>query len=216
MLKLNEDRREAKRECEDVDTSDSLNSFIVSGSDEEDDVGKRNRNKRKKGKSSGPTADDCRDPQRVRVAPVDDVIVIDTDDEKPRSSKGKETVSKRLQREARGSTSSMEPLMDDKADSVAGGRFWFNKVISNVENRLDFSGKLVFLVELLRETEKLGEKVLVFSQSLTLLDLIEEFLSRPEYGDWTPGLDYYRLDGSTRSDTRMSFMDHFNATDSPR
>ena len=65
-------------------------------------------------------------------------------------------------------------------------------------------------MELLKEAEKLKEKVLVFSQSLLTLDLIEEFLSKEENGDWTPALDYYRLDGSTRAEMRMSNMTEFN------
>ena len=65
-------------------------------------------------------------------------------------------------------------------------------------------------MELLKEAEKLKEKVLVFSQSLLTLDLIEEFLSKEENGDWTPALDYYRLDGSTRAEMRMNNMTEFN------
>ncbi len=78
------------------------------------------------------------------------------------------------------------------------------------EGRLEVSGKLCFLLELLKEAEKLKEKVLVFTQSLLTLDLIEEFLGKEEYGDWTPGLDYYRLDGSTRPDLRSWQMQEFN------
>ena len=50
----------------------------------------------------------------------------------------------------------------------------------------------------------------MFTQSLLTLDLIEDVLSRPENGDWTPGLDYYRLDGSTRSEMRTHQMTDFN------
>ena len=56
----------------------------------------------------------------------------------------------------------------------------------------------------------------MFSQSLLTLDLIEEFISRPEFGDWVPGLDYYRLDGSTRADMRTANMSDFNKTDNSR
>ena len=221
VLKLHEDRREEKRERDnalaDEDTSDSLDGFIVSGSDEEGGGG---RNKKKPSGGSVATSSTGGKPSKRGVVPFDDVIVIETDEEeRPSSSKSKggPLKDRRLKLETRGSSSSVDPLIDEAPDIVGdGGRFWFNKVLSNVENRLDFSGKLVFLLELLKETEKLGEKVLVFSQSLTLLDLIEEFLNRPEYGEWTPGLDYYRLDGATRSEMRMSFMDQFNAADSPR
>ena len=75
------------------------------------------------------------------------------------------------------------------------------------------SGKLLFLLELLQEVGKLKEKVLVFTQSLLTLDLIEEVLSWPENGKWTPGLDYYRLDGSTRSEMHTHQMSDFNEVD---
>ena len=70
-------------------------------------------------------------------------------------------------------------------------------------------------------------QVLVFSQSLLSLDLIEEFLARvneahessvavsdsgvTEYLDsWLPGKDYYRMDGSTAADTRKIWCKYFN------
>ena len=42
--------------------------------------------------------------------------------------------------------------------------------------KLEHSGKLVLLMDILRQCELIGDKVLVFSQSLVSLDLIEEFL----------------------------------------
>lgn len=78
------------------------------------------------------------------------------------------------------------------------------------EEQAELSGKLVFLFELLEQTKQLKEKVLVFSQSLLTLDIIEEFLSKPQYGDWVPALDYYRLDGSTRADIRTANISEFN------
>lgn len=94
---------------------------------------------------------------------------------------------------------------------------WYDDLLPDESlNKIELSGKLLFLIELLKETEKLKEKVLVFSQSLLTLDLIEEFLGKEEYGDWTPGLDYYRLDGSTRAQLRMSHMTEFNKLNNDR
>lgn len=91
---------------------------------------------------------------------------------------------------------------------------WYDDVLtSDCETRADVSGKFLFLLELLQEAGKLKEKVLVFTQSLLTLDLIEELLSRTENGEWTPGLDYYRLDGSTRSEMRTHQMSDFNEQD---
>ncbi len=88
---------------------------------------------------------------------------------------------------------------------------WYNDLVGDgCEEQMDLSGKLLFLFELLEQTRTLKEKVLVFSQSLLTLDLIEEFLSKPQFGDWVPALDYYRLDGSTSADVRTANMASFN------
>lgn len=71
-------------------------------------------------------------------------------------------------------------------------------------------------MELLKEAEIRTEKVLVFSQSLLTLNLIENFLNKPEYGGWTPGLDYYRLDGSTKAEMRQSHITEFNTRGNDR
>lgn len=72
---------------------------------------------------------------------------------------------------------------------------------------------------------------LVFSQSLYSLDLIEHFLGQiddatqrgqisPElgghFGSWAKGLDYFRLDGSTKSENRIMWISSFNREDNTR
>ena len=62
------------------------------------------------------------------------------------------------------------------------------------------------------ETEKAKEKVLLFSQSILLLNFIEEVIQKPEtgFGEMIEGVHYYRLDGSTKQGDRADFMSEFN------
>ena len=118
--------------------------------------------------------------------------------------------------------SSKSPLPEDLAPGGKPGKNsrpsspqeWYDDILTaDCEKSAGVSGKLIFLLDLLQEAGKLKEKVLVFTQSILTLDLIEEVLSRPENGEWTPGLDYYRLDGSTRSEMRTHQMSDFNEVD---
>merc|ERR1711997_1048335 len=70
---------------------------------------------------------------------------------------------------------------------------------------------------LLDATVKSGERMLLFSQSLLTLNLIEEFLQKRRIPNsdstWIPGVHYYRLDGSTPAMERERLINSFNATD---
>ena len=62
-----------------------------------------------------------------------------------------------------------------------------DKELLNVE----LGNKMVLLMDILKESYLIGDKVLVFSQSLLSLDLIEKFLSvaayDDTYGTWNHG-----------------------------
>ncbi|KRX65952.1 Helicase ARIP4, partial [Trichinella sp. T9] len=85
---------------------------------------------------------------------------------------------------------------------------------------VEMSGKMVVLFEIIERCGDIGDKVLVFSQSLITLDLIEELLrlqernvgesSSREFNYWVPGIDYIRMDGSTNASTRERLAKKFN------
>ena len=55
---------------------------------------------------------------------------------------------------------------------------WWSQFVNEDDLvKIEHSGKLVLLLDILRQCELIGDKVLVFSQSLVSLDLIEEFLA---------------------------------------
>uniref|UniRef100_A0A8C4IIF2 DNA helicase n=1 Tax=Dicentrarchus labrax TaxID=13489 RepID=A0A8C4IIF2_DICLA len=95
---------------------------------------------------------------------------------------------------------------------------WFKNLVSERDAKiLEHSGKMVLLFEILRMAEELEDKVLVFSQSLISLDLIEDFLEAShrhlefwKSGSWIKNIDYYRLDGSTNAPLRKKWADQFN------
>ena len=108
-------------------------------------------------------------------------------------------------------------VSDAKSCSRETDMQWYGNIFTDdMETNLELSGKLVFLFNLLEETHRLDEKVLVFSQSLLTLDLIETFLQMPELGEWCRGLDYLRIDGSTSAGCRSYCVDTFNSVDNPK
>ena len=82
---------------------------------------------------------------------------------------------------------------------------------------LENSAKLKIFLHLLDETILTGERLLLFSQSLFTLDLIEDFLQKRQIpnsnSNWVPGIHYYRLDGSTPAMERERLINSFNAAD---
>merc|ERR1719445_2530976 len=78
------------------------------------------------------------------------------------------------------------------------------------------SNKLVLLLGILEESLKCDDRVLLFSQSLFTLNLIEEFLRahRPSslQEGWVSGENYYRLDGSTSAMERERLINSSSST----
>merc|ERR1719509_83263 len=106
-----------------------------------------------------------------------------------------------------------------KADELASYKGWWAQFMKDPEDdkellNVELGNKMVLLMDILKESYLIGDKVLVFSQSLLSLDLIEKFLSvaayDDTYGTWNHGKDYFRMDGSTGPDVRKKWCSYFN------
>lgn len=75
---------------------------------------------------------------------------------------------------------------------------------------IELGSKMMLLMDILKECSLIGDKVLLFSQSLLSLDLIENFLSHDEEYPWKHGQSYFRMDGSTAPDVRKKWCAYFN------
>ena len=82
-----------------------------------------------------------------------------------------------------------------------------NKTISH-RNLVEASSKLQLLEIMLPKLQERGHRVLIFSQFLDMLDMIEDFLTGL-------GLFYQRLDGNVGSLQKQKRIDEFNAPNSP-
>ncbi|CAD5209696.1 unnamed protein product [Bursaphelenchus xylophilus] len=71
------------------------------------------------------------------------------------------------------------------------------------------SGKLVLIDKLLPKLRQDGHKVLIFSQMVKVLDILEEFLVQMNYS-------FERIDGNVRGDLRQAAIDRFSRPDSDR
>ncbi|XP_071388225.1 helicase ARIP4 isoform X2 [Centroberyx affinis] len=111
--------------------------------------------------------------------------------------------------------------IQDRANQVITYE-WAKDIMSNYQTGvLENSAKMVLLFHLIDESVRRGDKILVFSQSLSTLTVIEDFLSkRPiptatasfdtQSQSWVRNLNYYRLDGSTSASERERLINQFN------
>ncbi|KAL0452217.1 UNVERIFIED_CONTAM: protein CHROMATIN REMODELING 20 [Sesamum latifolium] len=93
--------------------------------------------------------------------------------------------------------------------------WWRDFLQDNTYKEVNYSGKMVLLLDILTMCSNMGDKALVFSQSLLTLDLIEFYLSklpRPTKNGkcWKKRKDWYRLDGRTESSERQKLVERFN------
>jgi transcriptional regulator ATRX len=207
MLKLYQQRKES--ELSDSEEDSDLGGFICNDSEAEEElmaIEAKHKKKKMKGKSKssrpGSRSSLASTTSSASSLPsLSPMTYITLDDED----------SPRL--------SPIVPKMpEDTSDqSPAAPTEWYHGILTDdMEYSLKVSAKLLFLKELLQETARLGEKVLLFSQSLLTLDTIEKFLQLSDFGSLTPELDYFRLDGSTGSHDRETMMKRFNKVGNKR
>lgn len=120
---------------------------------------------------------------------------------------------------------------DDLLDVIEGStgvksNWWKQFAKEEDLESLYSSNKLILLFEILRQCEAKGEKVLVFSAFVAVLNVVEDFMKKihnqatnpkaQAYGyanfrsHWREGVDYYRLDGSTKREARHQMVQKFN------
>ncbi|KAM4818959.1 transcriptional regulator ATRX isoform 2-T2 [Thomomys bottae] len=201
---------------------DSMDEFIASDSDESsmslssDEYTKKKKTKGKKGKKDSSSSGSGSD---------NDVEVI-----KVWNSRSRGGGEGNLDDTGNNPSGSLK-LDESKATSASNPSSpapdWYKDFVTDADAEiLEHSGKMVLLFEILRMAEEIGDKVLVFSQSLISLDLIEDFLelaSREKAedrhdkpliykgeGKWIRNIDYYRLDGSTTAQSRKKWAEDFN------
>ncbi|XP_071980191.1 transcriptional regulator ATRX isoform X2 [Engystomops pustulosus] len=202
---------------------DSMEEFIASDSDEssmslssEEESTSKKKSKAKTKKQSSSSGEES----------DNDVEVIKVWNSRSRGGNGKDSKGEEVS-----NTSAAVKVEENKATSSTPGSpaaDWYKDFVTDADaEMMEHSGKITVLFEILRMAEELGEKVLVFSQSLISLDLIEDFLelasvdrttedaeSKPVVykgdGKWFRNIDYYRLDGSTSAQTRKKWAEEFN------
>ncbi|CAF94986.1 unnamed protein product, partial [Tetraodon nigroviridis] len=110
--------------------------------------------------------------------------------------------------------------LQEKANQVITYE-WAKEIMSDYNpSILENSAKMVLLFHLIEESVRKGDKLLVFSQSLSTLTVIENFLvKRPvppspqkdkPNQNWVRNVNYYRLDGSTTASERERLINQFN------
>ncbi|XP_030386930.1 helicase ARIP4 [Scaptodrosophila lebanonensis] len=84
-----------------------------------------------------------------------------------------------------------------------------------IPGQISNSPKMEICFCILKESIYMGDRILLFSQSLLTLNLIEGFLKTSYVPGtnsfWTRNISYFRLDGSTSSQERERLVNEFNA-----
>uniref|UniRef100_A0A8R1I1L5 Transcriptional regulator ATRX n=1 Tax=Caenorhabditis japonica TaxID=281687 RepID=A0A8R1I1L5_CAEJA len=216
------DESESESEASYSSESEEEGSVVVSS---DDDSGKKK--KKKNSKKSSKKNEKKEKPSSNRRRILDD----DDDDEE-------DTAMNILQNGIRQSKRLAGEDADIRdTDTPPEYTGWFSKLgLVSDEDRDDFSlsYKLVLLMEIIKKCEEIGDKLLVFSQSLESLALIRRMLefmagtgqwfsdghealnAEGETWSWLDGEDYMTIDGSVQSGKRDAVQTSFNDPDNYR
>ncbi|CAG9828068.1 unnamed protein product [Diabrotica balteata] len=191
---------ERKEKSDDEDSEGSLRDFI---DDDEDSIAKSTSSSSESGSESDGSG---------------------SGNQKKKSTRTRVTRARAAQKKENGEEDSEPEVIEENKE-------WFQEFCDGEElDNIKNSGKLTLLFEILKECEEIGDKVLVFSQSLYALNCIEYFLAKVDEatqqnqtekvggykGSWSLGLDYFRLDGSSSCDNRAYWCDSFNNPENTR
>lgn len=102
---------------------------------------------------------------------------------------------------------------------------WWRKIVdkSHLESALS-SNKIILLFEILKECERVGDKCVISSGFVEVLNVVEYFMQQINQqkhgsgkfgledfrGPWKKNEDYFRLDGNTPKERRHSMITRFN------
>ncbi|XP_058066103.1 uncharacterized protein LOC131215727 [Anopheles bellator] len=111
-------------------------------------------------------------------------------------------------------TAAKEPKGKDAKDEIPY-EWAFELMKGYVPDLLENSPKMDIFFCIMEESIRLGDRLLVFSQSLLTLNLIERFLQRNKIPGtesyWCRNSSYFRLDGSTVAQEREKLINEFNS-----
>ncbi|XP_055632725.1 transcriptional regulator ATRX-like isoform X2 [Toxorhynchites rutilus septentrionalis] len=144
-------------------------------------------------------------------------------------------VQEKNKRDARFRHTSTPDSDDDRPDDyndISSGAlsvtndWWRRHLAANDLESLYPSNKLRIMFEVLKQCQERGEKCLIFSAFVAVLNVVEHFMAKINnrendpiadlygYGNlkgpWEPGKDYYRLDGKTQKNIRHKMITSFN------
>lgn len=155
----------------------------------------------------------------------DDVQAIKSGDEIVINSKIGDAGPKRVTRATAPKDDKNQQTINDAPDEEFKDCWFYNILPYSERHKIEFSTKMIILFQILDHCEKIGDKVIVFSQSLDVLDFIAselELRSKSKrdtdsvFSKWVSNIDYLRIDGSTSGTLRKTHIDKFNDPNNPR